>query len=121
MIRQPQASAVLTRTGPSQHPGWQTDYRGPLLIHAAKRGPGDPPVNRAGGMVYGALLGVVELVDCLRTEREGGGPDEAGFVWVLANPRSFASPIPYIGRMGLFDVADAIIADALAGLGPHAG
>ncbi len=119
-IRQPQAAAVLARPGPFEHRGWETNYRGPLLIHAARWAAGDPPVGRSDGPAYGALLGVVELVDCVATGRAGGDPDEVGYVWVLGNPRTFGGPVPYGGRMGLFLVADAVVAGVLAGLAPPA-
>jgi hypothetical protein len=112
-IRQPQASALVDCPGPFEHPAWETEYRGQLLIHAAKRGAGDPPVGRSDSPAYGALVGVVDLVDCIRTERDGGGPDEVGFVWVLTNARSFSVPVPYVGRLGLFDVPHAVVAGAL--------
>ena len=120
-IRQPQAAALLVAPGPYKRPGWRTEYRGPLLIHAARRMAGDPPADRTDGAAYGALLGVVELVDCMVESGADGGADEAGFVWVLADPRPFASPVPFVGRMGLFDVAHAVVADALAALAslPH--
>jgi hypothetical protein len=113
-IRQPQAAAVLARPGPHHLPGWQTDYRGPLLVHAAKRGAGDPPPGRAADGAYGALIGVVDLTDCVATGEPDGDRDEVGYVWVLANPRPFARPIPCTGRLGLFDVAYAVVAAALA-------
>ena len=47
-IRQPLASSLASRPGSFEYPAWETDYRGPLLIHAAKRGPGDPPTERSG-------------------------------------------------------------------------
>ena len=115
-IRQPQAAAALARPGPFRHPGWETDYRGLLLIHAAKRATGDPSPSRAGDPAYGALLGLVELVDCVANGPEDGDPDEVEYVWVLANPRTFACPVPHIGRMGLFLVGDAVVAGILAAL-----
>jgi hypothetical protein len=120
-VRQPQAVALLSPSGPLRHPGWRTDHRGPLLIHAARRGAGDPhPSGPGKGPAYGALLGVVELVDCVACRHAGGDPDEAGFVWVLSNPRAFRRPVPHAGgRPGLFDVADAVVADALAAPAPR--
>jgi hypothetical protein len=116
-VRQPQAATLLSGRCPTRHLGWQTDYRGPLLIHAARRGPGDPP---DGGLVYGALLGVVELLDCVACRHTGGDPDEAGYAWVLSKPRAFRRPVPHPGgRPGLFDVEDQVVADALAPPAPR--
>ena len=56
---------------------------------------------------------MVELVDCVANGPAGGDPDEVEYVWVLANPRTFARPIPYSGRMGLFLVGDAVVASVL--------
>lgn len=122
-ILQPQAMAVLAQPGPFEYPGWRTDYRGPLLIHAAARGgrregrraPGGAP-GLSADTEYSALLGVVDLVDCVASGRKDGDPDEVGYVWVLANPRPFAQAIPYTGRLGLFGVADEAVALALAAL-----
>ena len=119
-IRQPLAAALVSRPGSFELPAWETDYRGPLLIHAAKRGPGDPPVGKADSPVYGVLIGVVTLVDCVRSEREGCGPDEVAFTWVLANARPFAAPIPYVARLGLFDVPPAVLAGTPAAAPEHA-
>ena len=120
-MRRSQAAAALAPPGPYEHPGWETDHRGPLLIHAARWAAGDPPAGRSDGPAYGALLGVVEMVDCVAIGRAGGDPDEVGFVWVLANPRTFARPIPHGGRMGLFLVGDAVVAGVLAGLASARG
>lgn len=119
-IPQPRASAVVAASGQFELAGWLTDYRGPLLIHAARRQGGDPPIDVSAGAAYGALIGVVELVDCVSRERAGGGPDETGYVWILARPRAFAFPVPYAGRIGLFQVAAAVVADALAALASRA-
>ena len=121
MVRQPRAAAALAGPGPFKHQGWWTDYRGPLLIHAARRESGDPPAGQADSPPYSVLLGLVDLVDCVCTERADGGPDEDGFIWVLANPRRFAAPIPYVGRPGMFQVAAAVVAVALAGRMPAPG
>ncbi len=79
-IRQPAAAALVAPPGPFELPGWRTDYRGPLLIHASSRKAGDPPAGRAGSPVYGALIGLVDLTDCVATEHIDEGPDEVGYV-----------------------------------------
>src|SRR5260370_37835459 len=77
-VRQPQAAAVFARRrGPYKLRLWRTDHRGQLLIHAARRGPGDPSPGADGGPAYGRLLGSVELVDCVEAQA-GDDADEAG-------------------------------------------
>jgi hypothetical protein len=115
-IPQPYAAALLAVQGPVEHPSWWTDHRGPLLIHAGKRGPGNAPL--AGGLVCNALLGVMDLVACVQKEHRGADPDEASYYWVLANPRAFATPYPYKGKQGMFQVADRLVDAALAGAPP---
>jgi hypothetical protein len=62
-------------------------------------------------LVVGAIVGVVELVDCLPVSRVEPSPWVEGRIcWVLSNPRSFADPALYRGAQGLFDVPDALIA-----------
>ena len=56
------------------------------------------------GQVHG---GTVEVYDCI-TDRACGSPWKAeGFefyCWLLRNPRALREPIPYTGRLGLFDI-----------------
>jgi hypothetical protein len=113
-VEQPQAAAILAALRPATYRFWQTDYRGPLLIHAARRKAGPASPEWVEGLAYNAILGVVELADCLRDDHPGADPDEASYHWVLTDPRAFASPLPYIGRQGLFQIADAAVAGALA-------
>jgi hypothetical protein len=101
------------------------DYRGPIAIHAGlapyEKGTmaGARRSELFGGedattLVFGAIIGVVDLVDVHE------GPDRTG-CWcrpgsalscspwaegdavhlVLANPRPLATPIPYKGGLGL--------------------
>ena len=64
-------------------------------------------------MSCNALVGVVELVDCIAFGHPDADPDEIEYHWVLTNPRIFAHPLPYIGRLGLFQVSDEVVAAAL--------
>jgi hypothetical protein len=72
----------------------------------------------AGGLVSNALLGVIDLVACVRKEHRGADPDEVGYYWVLANPRPFATPFPYNGKRGMFQVADRLVDAVLSGAPP---
>ena len=94
---------------------WPTRYRGPLLIHAGKSlkfmRPGD---ERFGELVFGAIVGVADLVECVEFQRLKDSrldwlydhPHAEGpWCWVLENVVPFDKPVPYAGRQGLFDVA----------------
>lgn len=131
-IRQPWAWAILHGGKDIENRNWTTHYRGPLAIHAGKQFDigkadwdaysrdmfGEPwtsmarGYNQQPGHVLGAIIGVVDLVDCLPSFRCSSpwkaGPDPDYYCWKLANPRALETPIPYKGQLGLFDLPDNI-------------
>jgi hypothetical protein len=144
---QPWATLVVAGAKRFETRSWATSYRGPLLIHAAKKKdidslelckaePFRSALITAGidfirNLPFGALLGTVELVRCLRTESaisewsvyedgaaetyaveiEFGDYSPGRFAWELRDPKRFAEPVPYRGRQQLFDVPDELITD----------
>jgi hypothetical protein len=137
---QPWASLVVLGAKQIETRSWSTRYRGPLLIHAAKRKSfgeladlGDHwkacgiDVRSAlnipkelnlwrdicNWLPYGALIGQVDLVDCMSVEglvedlteqeEQFGNYAPGRFGWVFENPVAFDTPIPYRGYQGLFD------------------
>lgn len=133
---QPWASLMVLGAKKIETRDWFTSYRGPLLIHAAKRDSElyfteFPDFAAAleplkGRMPLGMLLGTVDLVDCrptesftdfeldtvhgsghkVWTERSFGNYGNGRFGWVTANPKMFDEPVLYKGQQGLFDVND---------------
>jgi hypothetical protein len=95
---------------------WATKYRGRFIIHASKLfkieywnwiAEND---NRLGltlpfsrfDFIYGALIGEVDLVDCVKGHGSGWAlPDQYNFV--LANPIPYDKPIPCKGKLGFFE------------------
>jgi hypothetical protein len=112
-IQQPDALALLTGQEPVKYLAWQTSHRGPLLIHAAKRERGKDPDDPVPGSVSNAVIGVVDLTDCVQDDHPGADPDERRYYWVLINPRVFVSPLPVNARVGLFQVSDGKVAAEL--------
>lgn len=112
---------------------WPIDYRGPLLIHAAKKlcVDVDPKLaeilaDEFGGhwareLPRGALIGICDLISCTPTERMHVDADENAqgnyapgrFAWGCQNARLFAEPIPYKGMQGLFTVPDYVVLEVL--------
>ena len=130
---QPWATLVLLGAKRYETRSWQTLYHGPLAIHAARTFPQaartlfrlEPfrSVLAAAGIHHwrqlprGAVIGVVELRGCLPVELVPAlGPEEEAFgdyrpgrwAWELATPTPLAAPLPWRGRLGLFDVPEPI-------------
>ncbi len=139
-VCQPYARLIVEGTKRVENRSWPTRYRGPLLIHAGKSrrwlDTYDGPVP--AGLVFGAILGIVELVACLHWDgykitklpqgyhwiamhEFASGP----YCWVLADAVRFETPIPWRGAQGLWTVSTAVISEQLPvssnGDGPEHG
>jgi hypothetical protein len=130
-MTQPWAQAMFLDLKHYETRSWQTNYRGILLIHAAKGFPQYAKefarTERALGrgnvrLAFGAIIGKVELVNIYRTEvvapkltgieRLYGDYSDGRFAWEVIKPQLFAEPIPYRGQLSIFEVEedDKIIA-----------
>lgn len=131
---QPWATLVAYGYKQFETRSWATHYRGPLLIHAAKRIPqrgelgalpNPEPIRQAlaeigirqvGDLPFGCAVAVVEVTAVLRTEVVGPGLDEAQlafgdyapgrYAWRLTDVRRLLEPVPLQGRQGLWSVRD---------------
>lgn len=112
-------------------------HRGPLLIHAGKSTEWMTPADEQAlpQMVFGCLVGVVELMGCYRamTKTPSGlfmfsreplerfpwlqkhKHTEGPYCLILANARRFQEPITYRGQQGIFDVEDGLVQNAIKG------
>lgn len=134
-VCQPYASLIIGWDGmpeefqkQTENRTWEMSYRGPLLIHAGRSRkwldswPGPAPHD----MPYGALLGIVDVVGCVRKNHDGfRARDLEAWPWladhmhaegpfciIVGNPRRFAEPILYSGQQRVFHVPDKVIAGA---------
>ena len=126
-ICQPYPRLILIGEKHVENRSWPTHYRGPLAIHAGKsrKWLGDydeDDANRAGDpLVFGAIVGVCTLADCVRIEDIEAGLLDARFpqlanrehchgpwCWVLTDVRGLPSPVPWRGAQGLFNIPDHI-------------
>lgn len=119
-LHQPWAWAILHAGKRVENRTWKTDYRGPLVIHAAqtrrsmRHGLGVLGRLHACGVFdamldvkrlpYGALVGVCELVDVVpiawrATDAWACGP----WCWLLEEVRTI-EPVAWRGAQGLFRV-----------------
>ncbi|MCC6679289.1 MAG: ASCH domain-containing protein [Phycisphaeraceae bacterium] len=127
---QPWASAIAAGLKRIETRDWFTHYRGPLLIHAATRGPKSQVADwidaldlkfDVDDLPFGAIIAVTNLTGCCRTEFMDVSPQEellgdyspGRFGWLLDSIRAFDKPIPYRGRQRLFNVPYSVVADAI--------
>lgn len=142
-VQQPWAWAIVLGGKTIENRTQLWSYRGPLAIHAGARwserggesdlihaaiaettgGTGGVPI---GCFIRGAILGVVELVDCHLDAGcckpwgesayvEHGGRERRHITHlVLENPRVLAEPIPCRGALGLWTPPADVIAELQA-------
>lgn len=134
---QPYASLLVMGLKEFETRGWQTKYRGSLVIHAAKRNDSDRKndIERVVTMLrehgmdeqaedlfelcgrsYGCAVGVVKLAYC-KPMLDGGSDlenavgyfGEGRFGWKCDEPRMFDRPIPVVGKQGLWVPSQELI------------
>lgn len=126
-VKYPWSSAILHAGKDVENRGWETRFRGRVLIHTGKQ-PDNQVLNhprwsnwllRKGALApnwpMGAIAGTVEVYDCQpgdMCQLEWANGSE--WAWLLREPRIFREPVPYRGALGLFDVPDDVVAEALA-------
>lgn len=107
---------VVTREKRVENREWSTRYRGPLVIHAGKSRDwlcGEAPTP---DMVFGAAIGMVDLIDCLHIDEIEDGVHDAQYPWLREHPhtngtwchlydnvRAFPHPLPWKGAQGFWN------------------
>jgi len=135
---QPWATLIANGAKQIETRSWSTSYRGPILIHAAKRKVlkelkelaededycvalgvnEDQALAKLQELPYGAIVAIAVLADCKPVEQLQPSNNLGGEYW-LGNYSSgrygwilsnvrAITPIPYKGEQGLFDVPDVI-------------
>ena len=129
-IHNPWCWAILHAGKNVENRSWATRHHGPLLVHAALslksldaqraahwRAAFGVELPRREALVFGALLGTVDVIDCVQvgpggaigTHGHSKWAEHGYYGWVLANPKPFAEPIPYRGAQLLFEVPDEVL------------
>ena len=129
-IRQPWVWAIFHAGKDIENRQWQTRERGRILIHASagmtraeyesfreffeEQSFGHPvaTVPAMADLPHGCLFGGVTIADCVSEHASPWFFGDYGFV--LADPKPLATPIPYKGHLGFFNVpASVLVALAL--------
>ena len=109
-IRQPWAWLIVSGYKDIENRTWKTNYRGPLLIHAASSFARIPfeeiearyrvkPPSR-DKMHRGGIIGICDLIDCVTKHRSKWFAGPYGFVVRNAKAQRFE---PMIGRLNLWN------------------
>jgi len=121
---QPWASSMAANIKKIETRSWPTSHRGLLAICASKRKPslaefGGTPETYAEAMrlvPFGAVVCVVNMRDCIRTEKlpyvmnltpqemELGDYSPGRYGWVTIQCVKLRDPVPVTGRQGLFNL-----------------
>lgn len=124
-VRQPWAALIMAGLKDIENRTWTTRHRGLLGIHASqtrlpladqarirhvltRNGPRRTRRRIAlvldGELVYGALLGTVQLIDVCHSDTCQCSPwhEEDAYGWKLRKPTTFPRPRPMPGRLGLW-------------------
>lgn len=127
-LLQPWATLVVIGAKKIETRSWQTQHRGKLLIHASTGKAGSIFVNELpfkkyiedfNKLPFGAIIGMVSLIDIVRTEelflddtemnkltmeeKAFGDYSSGRFAWILEYPVQFATSIPARGSLRLWN------------------
>ena len=101
-IRQPWAELIVRGRKNVENRTWSTNHRGLLVIHAGQ-GFDDHEPRVRGPLDSGAIIGVVNVVGCIEGSKSRWAlPGQ--WHWLLRDARRLSKPIPYRGKLGLWDV-----------------
>lgn len=120
-IRQPWAWLIVTGEKPIENRSWESNYFGPLLIHASlafdKEGhrwvkQNFPRIRMPKPTEFprGAIVGQVRMLGCIEEGELATSPWFFGpYGFVLDKPKQFPEPIPYKGQLGFFNVDERVV------------
>ena len=108
-VRQPWADNIIFHGKDIENRTWRTKFRGTVAIHAGMKfhDYADLSDEEKKQMVRGAIIGVVDVVDCV--EKHKSKWFQKGFIgFVLENPRPLKKPIPCKGALNFWNVPPEI-------------
>lgn len=120
-IRQPWAWAIIHAGKDIENRDWPTNLRGRIAIHASATWPKPDyeidvdvirritgkPVPPRDEFMLGAIIGTVNLTNCVGSSRSPWFFGDYGFA--LADPIPLATPIPFKGVLGFWEVPKDLI------------
>jgi len=118
-LKQPWAWLMTNGLKDIENRKWRSNYRGRLLIQASKTWDQEGydfiqnHLEDSERLLlperydFGAIIGVVNMVDCVNHHPSKWFFGPWGFVFEA--PRAFQNPIPYKGQLSIFDIPDRVV------------
>jgi hypothetical protein len=107
-VQQPYADKIIFDGKDIENRTKRTNFRGTVAIHASLKLHSNAKLSNkvVEEMVRGAIIGVVDVVDCVEKHKSRwfGGP----YGYVLKNPRPLKEPIPCKGKPGVWDISPRV-------------
>lgn len=123
-IKEPWATLIIEGHKGYEFRSWKTNYRGKLLIHAGmslEKEYLDKFQSYHLDCSKGAIIGEVELVDCILVDEEfnqellkkdpivyGQSNHVRNYAWKLEQVKKYKHPIPIKGSLGLWNFENEI-------------
>jgi hypothetical protein len=120
-ICQPYAELIARSLKRVENRTWPTRYRGRLAIHAGKSRDwlDEDDLKTYPNMVFGAVVAVATLADCVRSEDILNGKIwlhlanhahvEGPWCWVLEDVQPLEKPLTWRGAQGLWPISEAAL------------
>lgn len=119
-IRQPYASLVAHGIKDVENRSWETNYRGIVLIHAARVVPKEADLEALKRkhklktlpeMHFGAIVGAFDLEHLeLEDDPKSKWYEFPAAAWMISRPIVFPRPVPCVGNTGLFVPPASVLA-----------
>jgi hypothetical protein len=104
-VQQPYANKIIFHGKDIENRTRCTSFQGTVAIHASMKLHPNAKLSKKAKdeLVRGAIVGVVDVVDCVDNHKSKWfiGP----YGYVLKNPRPLATPIPCKGMLGFWKVS----------------
>lgn len=111
-IRQPWAGLIVDGIKDLENRNFRIEPQR-ICIHAGLawwRGPEAENVPDSPHQAHrGCVIGTVRVVKCVRNSHSRWASPGREWHWILEEPRPLRSPIPAIGRLGLWDFPDGCL------------